>query len=552
MGFSCESWANVRQGLRKFVDKGLAPGTLVCILRTGGGAGTLQSFTADRRQLLAMIDSIKWNPRATAGADAESPASGIRNTDSLGVGPAAARSNQELAELAGDMLAFGSVAAMEWALRGVRSIPGRKSVIVVTEGIPLKIISPFGGTKPTRVFPRFQRLVADAHRAGVVFYTIHPGGLLAERSLAATGDENALGYLASQTGGRFLFDRNFLENDLTEIAEDQSGYYLIGYRPPEGTFNGKRHKIEVRVRGRGLTVRSRRELLGEEATGAALKATTPPEPRRQLAQALLSPFESGGVPLRLTAIHMVDASGRALVRCLLHIDARAVERVSDGEAGLRAELDVLAAGVDADGRLSAVNENRFRMQFQPGQIAELERSGFLYGVEYPVAKPGPYQIRVAVRDVAGGRIGSASQFLDIPDRTRGGMALSSVVLDRRKSVELQTVEVDPFGNPAVRQYRAGDTVSYALQLYNSPPSRLWSEVRLYRDGTVVFPGRRDPVELPQRPSSGGGAAVLLGGTFYLGKSMPPGSYLAEFRLTSQGAGRRPGLMVSQWVDFTGE
>lgn len=558
LNLSHASTANVRQGLRKFVEKGIAPGTMICILRTGSGSGSLQAFTSDQRQLLAMIDSIRWNPRATAGADPLSRASAFHNADSADAGETDARLNQEVNELARDMLAFGSAAAIEWALRGVRSMPGRKSLVVVTEGIPLKIISPTGGTKPTRVLPRFQRLVADAHRAGIVFHTIHPGGLLVDRSLARTGDEDALAYLASQTGGRFFFDRNFLENDLAGIAEAESGYYLIGYRPPEGTFDGKQHKIEVRVRRSGLTVRSRRELLGEESVP---RETAPPPmaPRQQLARALVSPFESGGIPLRLTAAQMVAQGGEAVVRCLLHIDARAVERSGEPGGPFRAELDVLAAGVDADGRLGAVNENRFVARFEASQIPELERAGFLYGVEYSVTKPGPYQIRVAVRDVAGGRLGSASQFLEIPDRSRGRMALSSVMLDLKRpgTAAQQAAQLDPLGNPAVRRYHAGDQVSYALQLYNPPPPRsgkanseLVSEVRLYRDGRVVYQGRRDRVDLGQAASQ---SVVPLGGTFSLGQSMPPGNYEAEFRITQAGApGRKPIAVASQWLDFSVE
>lgn len=116
LNLSPVSTVSVRQGLRKFVEKGLAPGTSGASAN-GRRRGQLQSFTSDRRQLLAMIDSIKWNPRATAGADSESPPSGFRNTDSLGVGPAVARGNQEVAELVGDMRAFGSVAAMRRTIR---------------------------------------------------------------------------------------------------------------------------------------------------------------------------------------------------------------------------------------------------------------------------------------------------------------------------------------------------------------------------------------------------------------------------------------------------
>mgnify|MGYP000346616369 CR=1 FL=1 len=44
----------------------MQPGDLVAIVRTGGGMGALQSFTADKRQLAAAIERVKWNGNGRA------------------------------------------------------------------------------------------------------------------------------------------------------------------------------------------------------------------------------------------------------------------------------------------------------------------------------------------------------------------------------------------------------------------------------------------------------------------------------------------------------
>ena len=46
--------------LTRFVERDVAPGDLVAILRTSGGAGTLQQFTTDRRLLAAAIERVQW------------------------------------------------------------------------------------------------------------------------------------------------------------------------------------------------------------------------------------------------------------------------------------------------------------------------------------------------------------------------------------------------------------------------------------------------------------------------------------------------------------
>ncbi|PYS67048.1 MAG: hypothetical protein DMF73_20250 [Acidobacteria bacterium] len=66
--------------------------------------------------------------------------------------------------------------------------------------------------------------------------------------------------IAKQTGG-FLV-RNSNDFGLKKIAEDQNGYYLLGYRPTDETFNRKFHHLKVAVKGRGLTVRTREGFFG--------------------------------------------------------------------------------------------------------------------------------------------------------------------------------------------------------------------------------------------------------------------------------------------------
>jgi len=62
--------------------------------------------------------------------------------------------------------------------------------------------------------------------------------------------------LAARTGGLFFSNRNDLQTCVRQAADDQMGYYLLGYTPKEGTFDqdparARFHKIVVRVARRG-------------------------------------------------------------------------------------------------------------------------------------------------------------------------------------------------------------------------------------------------------------------------------------------------------------
>src|SRR6266498_6138415 len=101
LGLSFESTYYVRRALKKFVDEQMQPGDLVAIIRTSGGMGALQSFTADKRQLYAAIDRVKWYANGRAGVAAFAP---IESSPFSGdAGAAIDAANEDLKQLRDDI-----------------------------------------------------------------------------------------------------------------------------------------------------------------------------------------------------------------------------------------------------------------------------------------------------------------------------------------------------------------------------------------------------------------------------------------------------------------
>jgi hypothetical protein len=177
----------------------------------------------------------------------------------------------------------------------------------------------------------------------------------------------------------------------------------------------------------------------------------------------------------------------------------------------------------------------FTIQAQPEHpFQEAVKEGALYALDVPVKKRGAYQIRVAVRDTATGKVGSASQFLEIPELKRGRVALTSVLLQNAER---------PAGapawtgmSPATRQFRSGSQMEYFCLLENLgkkvAAADLNSQIHIVRDGRDIYSG---PARLV--PIDGGGLAVT--GKLKLGVKMTPGDYYL-------------GIMAAgavQWTDF---
>src|SRR5204862_1956665 len=119
LGLSFESTYYVRRALKKFVDEQMQPGDLVAIIRTSGGIGALQQFTADKRQLSAAIERVKWYSSGRSGVGVFAP------IEDNGGSEEAQAANTDLNQFREDVFAVGTLGAVSYVVRGMRELPGR-------------------------------------------------------------------------------------------------------------------------------------------------------------------------------------------------------------------------------------------------------------------------------------------------------------------------------------------------------------------------------------------------------------------------------------------
>ena len=127
LGLSFESAYYVRRALKKFLDQQMQPDDLVAIIRTGGGIGALQQFTSDKRQLYAAVEKVKWNPSGRGGVSAvpQMEADPLPDASPSDDGPTG---SQNLDQFREDVFAVGTLGALNYIVRGLRELPGRKSM----------------------------------------------------------------------------------------------------------------------------------------------------------------------------------------------------------------------------------------------------------------------------------------------------------------------------------------------------------------------------------------------------------------------------------------
>lgn len=592
LGLSFVSMAWVRFSLHKFIEKQMEPGDLVAILRTGAGSGALQQFTADKRVLLSVADGLRWNPNGRLGIYVFEQLGKVSDL-AQGLGGATpsgqARAIDPQYNVQNKTMSMvGTLGAINYIVGALREMPGRKSIVLFSDGFqlftpgagPAMHTSAGSGTSPDDnavVIEAMHRLIDRANRSGTVIYTMQATGLqtgqigAADRvglnqmsaeqvqakleALNNTGtiggrdwiqnvQQQGLAYLALQTGGLAYDNGNDLNWGLERVLEDQKGYYLLGFYPPEGTFQEKYktrrfHGITVKVKRAGLHVRSRSGYFGE--TDDETRLQKPKTLVDQMQSAMLSPFKSSDIHLKLTALYAKTAQG-PIVRNLLYVEGKDLTWRPAANDSSTAQLQVLAVATgDSDASIQTVARD-YEVQVQFGKLDAAIREGVVYTIDIPAPNRGGYQIRVAVRDAATKKVGSATQFVEVPDLKKARFVLTGVILQDGGGPAGKSAVVGMA--PARRQFRPGAEVEYLSALQKGRGAEaladLTTQIRVVRDGKDVYSAPAKVVEIP-----GSGPAVF--GVLKLSKEMVPGEYFLQV-VAKDAKGGKSG-MASQWTDF---
>jgi VWFA-related protein len=545
------SIVDVRTMLNRYVDRQLRPGDLVAIIRTAGGAGALQQFTTDRRMLKAAIERVRWSARVWPYDPNGSWAGG----------------GQGLADrFEREVTLEGSLGALAYAVRGVQALPGRKTVVFVSEGFPLASPSPL----VSDALPAVEEVIDTANRGGVVMYGIDPRGLLnpsmaaftaqrsqsdpsytgtslamvapssfvASRALFET--QGSLEYLAGQTGGFAVVSNNDLTGGLARIGADTRGYYLIGFDTaiPSGVRTDK-GEVTIRVKRKDVEVRARRDRFGP----ADPDAPPPPPPADPLLSAALSPFTTGALDVRLAALFAHDTAEGDFVRAFVAVDPAGLTLAEVPGGGREGNLTMLVFALDYEGDVVGQSREVVAVRLDADAYDRARQHGLRYSVRLPFKKAGGYQIRAAVRDERSQAIGASAQFVEVPRVGDKRLALSGVVL----------TEADAGEKPMTATFARGSRVEYKGTLYDGqrPASGFSVGATVLRDGKLVYTSPPAPlagVPLDAADDARKVAPIPFRGTLALGDDFPRGLYTLQITIAPEADGKQ-GRPVRQWVEF---
>src|SRR5205807_9491087 len=136
-GLSFESIARLRTALEKFISEQTESTDVIAVVRASGGPGAMQQFTANRAQVIATIKRLRWYQTGRGGAAAlDSMTAADRNENGLDL---QGYSSSRPPDLSHKEFFGGSLGALGFVIDRLAKFPGRKSIVLISENLPLTI-----------------------------------------------------------------------------------------------------------------------------------------------------------------------------------------------------------------------------------------------------------------------------------------------------------------------------------------------------------------------------------------------------------------------------
>jgi hypothetical protein len=152
-----------------------------------------------------------------------------------------------------------------------------------------------------------------------------------------------------------------------------------------------------------------------------------------------------------------------------------------------AQLSIAGVVLNDQGKPAANFKTRLKVNPSFSSKGEQQASTVIYNYPSPL-KPGIYQVRVAARDDRSGILGSAMEWIVIPDLSTRQLSLSSLIVGL-ENVTNKSAEAGQIQWSVDKKFVQGSHLRFITFIYNGAQSvsnNLAARVQIYRDGRAVI------------------------------------------------------------------
>ncbi len=580
------SLVRAQKALTRFIEEDMGPEDQVALVTTSGARALSQEFTADRAVLQQTIARLSAQDRRSEwggvphiseyqaelieGGDPVALDAAVQEILQVGLFQDAGSAEEEAKRKARGVFREAvhnsrlTLETLESLTRGLAGLSGRKVLFLVSDGFLTGLSARSDAGFDIR------RITDAGTRAGVVIYALDTRGLAAPppgtsasgrtRVLPSTfgvidsmqrrseeAMRDAMHALAADTGGFLVHNSNNLRAGLRQMLKDTETYYVLAYEPTNTKRDGNFRRIEVRLPGvRDVKVRARSGYFAPDDRRASAAGRTPaaeadqaepPESGMRTALSSLAPLTA--IPVHLSADFVSGDSGVPGVVVSGNVDVTTLPFVRQGDRH-QVTVETVAAVYDEKGAVAAtLQTERAAMDLTDADYEQVLKGGLPYQ-NAAALKPGRYQVRLAAREDAAGMMGSAWQWVQIPDLAPGQLTLSSLFL-LKESEAAGGAPANPEAAlalrsaQALRRFRRDESLYVQVYAYNpkrdaSGATSLVSQAEVLRGGVLLGTGAPEPMVQgePEGPPVPHTSRIKL-------RTFEPGDYELRVTVTDRNA-----------------
>ena len=400
--------------LKEFIQQSVGPNAEGMIVTYARSLKVRKNFTSHPNELVATLEDIELDTGGGTNTVSDQRDALQRINDAKSSTEAMNYAQQYSKSLRND-LEFTTDALVD-TIASLAGLQGRKNLIYVSEGLPAmaglelyeairqKFQDPSASMQEFEydLNPRYMKIISAANANGVTIYALDASGLQTSSAIDASNRgtdihlndfvvrqnmQGPIQMMAQETGGIAAVNTNDWKANLDQIASDFSNFYSLGYRAAKGASD-RGHKIEVSVKRKGLTVRTRTSFMEKSIETRTAEAV--------LASLHYSRNDNPlGVSVSVGDPKPYDAENYLLpVRISVPIGKLGL--VPSGDT-LQGQFFVYFAVLDVSGKQSDLQIQRQEIKVPQKDLTIAQRKDFYYDVQLVVV-PGGQKLAVGVRD----------------------------------------------------------------------------------------------------------------------------------------------------------
>src|SRR5438309_5949181 len=453
---------HVREGMVKYIRERISDSDSVALFSISAGLQLLQPFTQDKAKLIAAVEKAYYSSTASKTSEArglsediramrEQIASGPELIGGTVPGPGVSNSMAAQALIARHVLeqyiALRStlstqqtrpvLAALAAICEGLRSIPGKKTLVMFSQGFIASETLDW----------QVQSTIDIANRANVAIYIIGSGGLtggaptsgalvsgsplggisggleMEQRRRSAAGEsvfdiarqeglnrqQDLLYRISEDTGGHFIKNTNDIGAGLARIDTEIRSRYTLAYRSSDPNFDGSFRKVKIEVRRPDTNVLTR---AGYYAIPPSQIVPMSPDDRKLLANfAAMEAHPT--LPLSLELNSFRSREGFYIVPLSFEIPPAALQFDRKGDKQ-HLQLEVLGV-VRAEGEDKILSRlgGKFDVNLTALQYESIVNDKIFYRQDMELYA-GNYTVDLIVRDRLSGKMSAKREKLALP------------------------------------------------------------------------------------------------------------------------------------------